>query len=245
MNAPIYYIGGSKGGVGKSKLAFALVDYLQGRRQNTLLLETDSANPDVWKAHHEHESPTLVCRSTNLDMAEGWIELVNFCDDYPDHIAVVNSAARSNTGMEKYGVTLKDTLADLRRDLTAFWIINRQLDSVELLRSFLDVFPDALVHVCRNLYFGEVGAFTLYNTSKIRKGIEEKGRTLNFPDLANRVADRLYSERWPIWKALEKLQIGDRAELRRWQLLCAKMFGQVLSTDRGAETHQEQEGDEA
>ena len=31
MNAPILYIGGSKGGVGKSSLAFALVDYLIAR----------------------------------------------------------------------------------------------------------------------------------------------------------------------------------------------------------------------
>ena len=28
MNASIFYVGGSKGGVGKSKLAFALIDYL-------------------------------------------------------------------------------------------------------------------------------------------------------------------------------------------------------------------------
>ena len=43
MNAPIYYVGGSKGGVGKSKLAFALIDYLKEREQQILLLETDSA----------------------------------------------------------------------------------------------------------------------------------------------------------------------------------------------------------
>ena len=29
MNAPIYYIGGSKGGVGKSKFSFSLIDYLK------------------------------------------------------------------------------------------------------------------------------------------------------------------------------------------------------------------------
>ena len=47
MNAPIFYIGGSKGGVGKSKMAFALIDYLKERGQSLLLLETDNANPDV------------------------------------------------------------------------------------------------------------------------------------------------------------------------------------------------------
>jgi hypothetical protein len=40
------------------------------------------------------------------------------------------------------GATLKETLAGLQRDLTAFRAINRQRDSIELLRSFLDVFPE-------------------------------------------------------------------------------------------------------
>jgi hypothetical protein len=241
MNAPIFYVGGSKGGVGKSMLAFALIDYLKRQKQNVLLLETDNANPDVFKAHQPHENESLVCKPVNLDVAEGWIELVNHCDEYPGHIAVINSAARSNMGMEKYGATLLETLSELQRALTAFWIINRQLDSVELLRSFLAAFPDALVHVCRNLHFGEADRFEIWNESKTRKAIEQKGRTLDFPELANRVADRIYSDRLPIWEALAGLPLGDRAELRRWQLCCATMFGRVLPKER-AEARPETDG---
>lgn len=228
MNAPILYIGGSKGGVGKSSLAFALVDYLIAREKNVLLLETDTSNPDVYKAHLPHENAALVCKLVNLDGAEGWIELVNFCDENPAHIAVVNSAARSNTGMEKYGATLKETLGELQRGLTAFWVINRQRDSIELLRAFLDVFPEALVHVCRNLYFGEPEKFERYNDSKTRTAIEQKGLSLNFPALADRVVDKLYSGRMPIQQALAELPIGDRAELKRWRGRCAEMFDRAL-----------------
>jgi cellulose biosynthesis protein BcsQ len=130
MNAPIFYVGGSKGGVGKSKLTFALVDYLTAREHKVLLLETDNSNPDVWKAHQPFENASLVCKLPNLDLAEGWIELVNHCDEFPEHIAVINSAARSNAGMEQYGSTLKETLAELERDMTALWVINRQRERV-------------------------------------------------------------------------------------------------------------------
>jgi hypothetical protein len=112
--------------------------------------------------------------------------------------------------------------------LTAFWVINRQRDSIELLRSFVDVFPEARVHVCRNLYFGEAEKFELYNESKTRKAVEEKGLTLDFPALANRVADKLYSGRMTIQKALAELPLGDRAELKRWRLRCAEMFNRSL-----------------
>ena len=130
--------------------------------------------------------------------------------------------------MEKYGATLKETLGDLQRNLTAFWIINRQRDSVELLRSFLDVFPDSPAHVCRNLFFGDAEKFERYNESKTRKAIEEKGFTLDFPAVADRVADKLYSGRMSIQKALAEMHLGDRAELRRWRARYTEMFDKVL-----------------
>lgn len=228
MNETIFYVGGSKGGVGKSQCCFALIDYLLESGKKVLLLETDTANPDTYKAHHAHEHEGLVCGIANLDISDGWIEMVNLADRFPGHCLVINSTARSNTGMEKYGMTLRETLGELNRKLVTFWLINRQRDSIELLWGFLNAFPDALVHVCRNLYFGTPEKFELYNGSKARQHIEKRGRTLDFPDLGSRVADRLYCERLPVSMALSQLPIGDRAELRRWKNACAKMFGTAL-----------------
>jgi len=228
MNKPIFYVGGSKGGVGKSKVSFALIDYLRDRETKVLLLESDTSNPDVYKAHFPHADDGLVCKEVDLDKAEGWIELVNAASEFPDHAVVINSAARSNTGMGKYGATLRETLSELDRKLTTFWVINRQRDSMELLRAFLNTYPDALVFICRNTYYGPPEKFELYNTSKTREIVEKKGKTLDFPDLADRVADKLYSGRMPIRIALSKLSIGDRAELRRWKNACASMFDEAL-----------------
>ncbi len=154
MNAAMYYVGGSKGGVGKSKLSFALIDYLFAQEKKILLLETDTSNPDVYKTHHPHESDSLISKIIDLDVAEGWIKLVNYADEFPEHTVVINSAARSNTGITKYGEMLRETLGELDRELVTFWMLNRQRDSLELLRGFLNSFPDALIYACRNMYFG-------------------------------------------------------------------------------------------
>lgn len=130
--------------------------------------------------------------------------------------------------MEKYGATLKETLTDLQRELITFWVINRQRDSIELLRSFLDVFPETKVNVCRNLYFGEAEKFELYNDSKIRKTVEDKGRSLDFPALADRVSDKMSANRLSMEQAFGELPLGDRAELKRWRIFCAEMFDLVL-----------------
>ena len=71
MNAPIYYVGGSKGGVGKSLMAFALIDYLASHGNKILLIESDNSNPDVYKAHQPHQNETLVCEIMDLDSADG------------------------------------------------------------------------------------------------------------------------------------------------------------------------------
>ena len=229
MNPPILYVGGSKGGVGKSYMSFALLDYLTERNKKILLLETDTSNPDVFKAHAK-EGSELECRQLDLDMADGWIELINFADEFSDHVMVINSAARSNSGIEKYGTTLKETLPELDRKLYTFWMINRQRDSLELLRDFRASFGDAgPVNVFRNLYFGASENFERYNNSKIRKQIEETGGgSFDFPDLADRVSDMIYSERRSITQALQELPIGDRAELKRWRAKYFAIFDTLL-----------------
>ena len=151
MAKRIYLIGGSKGGVGKSMVTMATVDYLQQQGETVLLIESDTGNPDVWKAYKETTETELV----NLDDADGWIQLVNLCDSHPDSVVVVNSAARNNQGVSAYGETLNGTLAELNRTLITLWVINRQRDSLELLKEYMDAIPNAVIHVFRNGYFGE------------------------------------------------------------------------------------------
>lgn len=102
-----------------------MIDYLLESGKKVLALETDTANPDVYKAHHPHESDSLICKIADLDLADGWIELVNMADEFPGHCLVINAAARSHSGMEKYGMTLRETLGELDRTLTTFWMVNR------------------------------------------------------------------------------------------------------------------------
>ena len=46
----IYWVGGSKGGVGKSMMTMATLDYLIERGDRVALIETDTSNHDVWNA---------------------------------------------------------------------------------------------------------------------------------------------------------------------------------------------------
>lgn len=115
---------GSKGGVGKSLFSFALVDYLLSRNANALLVDTDTDNPDVFKAHKDLALPNLLCRLNSLDDADGWADLLDTVQNYPDYAVVINAAARTKTSTTSYGDIMKEALREMRRELTVFWIIN-------------------------------------------------------------------------------------------------------------------------
>ncbi|WP_443093091.1 nucleotide-binding protein [Duganella callida] len=224
MAKNIYLIGGSKGGVGKSLVSMATVDYLMQRDEEVLLVDADTSNPDVWKAYKDIVRTDLL----DLDKADDWIELINLCDNNPECIVVINTAARNNKGVSAYGTTLNGTLSELKRKLVTLWVINRQRDSLELLKEYMDAIPDAIVHVMRNGYFGEERKFELYNSSKRRTLVEERGGlSLTFPDLADRVSDDIYSKRLSIALAAKDLPLGNRAELHRWRAAVKSLLDQL------------------
>jgi hypothetical protein len=221
----IYWIGGSKGGVGKSMMALAAIDYLLSERRKVLLVECDNANPDVFRAYQE----LVPAERADLDEADGWIHLVNVCDAHRDRAIVVNTAARNNVAVARYGQTLDSSLEALDATLVALWMINRQRDSLELLTEFMEAVPRAAVHVVRNGYFGDSQKFELYNSSNLRASVESRGgQSLTLPDLADRVADDLYSQRLSVCAAAKSLPIGNRAELARWRSEVRKVLAGVL-----------------
>ena len=223
-NLFLYFIGGSKGGVGKSILSMLLADFLtQYRKRKIILVESDTSNPDVGKTFTHSDDVEVL--SLSLDEADGWIELVNYCEA-SDKDLVINSAARSGEAIEKFGDTLIGSLDELQRQLVSFWVINRQRDSIELLKKYMDVVPGEL-HVVRNTFYGEPQKFELFNNSKTKVEAEKRGATIDLPDLADRVTDDLYSKRLSIVTALETMPLGNKAELKRWRSLAWKMFDEI------------------
>ena len=225
MAKPIYIVSGSKGGVGKSIVSMALIDYLQQQGETVLLVEADTTNPDVYKAYkNELENERI-----DLDEADGWIDLVNLCDKKPDSVVVINTPARNNAGVKAYGQTLTNTLPQLKRKLVTLWVINRQRDSLELLKEYMESVNNGGIHILRNLHHGEERKFELFNGSKVREAVENQGgKALNFPDLADRVADEIHSNRLSITKANSEMPLGNRAELTRWRNQCGKLFAEVV-----------------
>ena len=155
------------------------------------------------------------------------MDLANRLAENPNQSAVINTPARSGEGVKLYGTLLSESLSELERKLVTLWVINSQRDSLQLLREYLDAMHAGTTYVLRNLYHGPERKFELYNSSKIRETVEIAGKTLNFPDLADRISDQLHSERLTIEQVIATAPLGNRAEVNRWVKECASVFEQV------------------
>jgi hypothetical protein len=154
---------------------------------------------------------------------------VNLVEGKPESTFVINTGARNQTGIANFGKTLSKALPQLKRKLVVFWLIDRKRESLELLSDFLEALPDAEMHVVRNMYLGTEKKFELYNGSKMRATIEQNGgRSLNFPEVADRVTDAMNKGRLTIARAVGELSLGDRMELERWRDECKVMLAEVI-----------------
>jgi hypothetical protein len=227
----IYYVGGGKGGVGKSMVSLALVQYLidkYGDSKPIHLIETDESNPDVGRVYKGKIPVTNVI----LDEDEkGWILMSEVIETSTDTLFVVNSAARSNMGIRKHGRNFTAVLESgkVPYGLVTLWPMNRQKDSVNLLEDFLGYVSFGSVYPVRNCYFGEPGDFALYAKRLPESGILKSriSTTLNFPALADIIADDFYTGGRTIPETVDNLGAFAGQSFLSWRNQAYEMFGEM------------------
>lgn len=219
-----FIIGGGKGGVGKSIVSHALIDYIKVHNKPITIIETDTSNPDVGMVHEKDN--TLTVKYINLDQKDGWLNFIDTLEK-TEGMVIINLASRSNTAVNSYGKILTEVLPEIKGEIRTIWVINRQRDSIELLHEYRQIIPTR-VDVLMNGYFGDKEKFSLFTGAPIKNEIEnEGGKTAFFPDLADRVTDEMNAKRMAIADAEKAMSLSSRAELSRWKKEVAYVFRQL------------------
>jgi hypothetical protein len=232
----LVYVGGSKGGTGKSMVCSALVDYFRKTfpDDEVLLVETDSSNPDVGRLYGRTKGVFLKGLVLNEEDS-GWMELVDDIDETSAGHIVVNSMAAANLGVKKQGFHLDQSIAngDLDVKFDVFWVLNRNKDSVTLLRDFLESMRSATVYPVLNLYFGKQEEFSFYRSSlDIHEKVTERGgRLLVFPNLNDLITDKIYTDEINLEELPRHLKLGMRTGLERWLSMVREVFDSVYVSE--------------
>ena len=164
----LVYVGGSKGGTGKSMVCMALMNYFRNRfpKDEIMLVETDSSNPDVGRLYRKTEG--VISRGLFLNEEDSaWMTMVDAIAQTPARHIIINSMAASNLGIQNHWALLDNNILNGRLDVkfSVFWAMNRNKDSVVLLKDFLTWMKSATVYPVLNLYFGKEDEFVFYRAA--------------------------------------------------------------------------------
>lgn len=141
--AKIHFIGGEKGGVGKSLLARVLAQYFIDHQMPFLGFDTDRSHGALMRFYAGYASPVVVDRYENLDA------IMEAAVEDPNRRILVDLAAQTHEPLVKWmddsGVL---NLADEVGVGIQYWhVMDTGRDSVDLLRRLLDRFGTSLKYV--------------------------------------------------------------------------------------------------
>ena len=138
--ANIHFVGGEKGGVGKSLVARVLAQYMIDREIPFLGFDTDRSHGALMRFYSGYASPVVVDRYEALDA------IVEAAVEQPERRVLVDLAAQTHDPLVKWmddaGVL---NLADEMGLSICYWhVMDSGKDSVDLLRKLLDRFGTGL-----------------------------------------------------------------------------------------------------
>ena len=222
----VFLVGGSKGGVGKTLLSFALSDFFEVNDHPFAVVESDSANSDFSSAFLSTKNPPKIAH-ISLDSEAGFRQLIAFATSQNSDV-IVNSPAGFVSFIRTHGSAFEGALLANNLPMITYWPINRERDSMNALKQFIDHITLPCIPV-RNLVFGEPDEFELFNHSRLKESLDEKQNlTINMPALASRCAVQLRNERWTISTGLNKSSFSNRIELFRWRTAMHDELARVL-----------------
>jgi hypothetical protein len=136
----LHFIGGEKGGVGKSVVARILAQYFIDREIPFLGFDTDKSHGSLLRFYADYAAPAVIDRYEGLD------QIIEAAAEQPARRIVVDLAAQTHRFLAQW--MEESALLDIRDELglaLSYWhVMDSGRDSVDLLIKLLDQFGDRL-----------------------------------------------------------------------------------------------------
>jgi hypothetical protein len=215
----IHFIGGEKGGVGKSLTARLLAQYFIDRELPFTGFDTDRSHGALLRFYADFSAPALLDQHDSLD------PIVEAALEQPEHRVLVDLAAQTLRPVEQWleQADFVDFAEENGLQLTWWHVMDNGRDSADLLRQWLDTFGDRVPLV---LVLNEVRGdrFEILETSGLLEQAETLGarvvRLRRLPDAIMQKIDRQSSSFWAAVnhpdRAVSGLGLLDRQRVKVW-----------------------------
>lgn len=217
--ANIHFIGGEKGGVGKSLVSRLVAQYLIDKELPFLGFDTDRSHGALLRFYAGFASPVLVDRYEALD------SIIEAAVEQPDRRLLVDLAAQTHDPLVKWmdesGVL--DMAAESGFTITYWHVMDSGRDSVDLLKKLLDRFGARLNYVLvRNQMRGDDFGM-LEQSGEQDRALGFGAHVVSIRHLSDSIIQKIDASSSSFWAAqhdADKSRTGlgmmDRQRLKMW-----------------------------
>ena len=226
----IHFIGGEKGGVGKSLVARLLAQYCIDRELPFVAFDTDRSHGALLRFYGAYTTPASVDDQDSLD------RIVEAAAEVPERRVLVDLAAQTQEPMRRWadGAGLADLAAEIGLGLTWWHVMDAGRDSTDLLGALLDALPAGMKLVLvKNEVRGE--KFDLLESSGLLARAAAVGAQVislrKLPESTMQKIDALSTSFWAAVhhpdRAATGLGLLERQRVKTWLQRAYAEIGQV------------------
>ena len=217
--ANIHFIGGEKGGVGKSLVSRLVAQYLIDKELPFLGFDTDRSHGALLRFYSGFASPVLIDRYEALD------SIIEAAVEQPDRRILVDLAAQTHDPlvqwMDESGVL--DMASESGFTITYWHVMDSGRDSVDLLKKLLDRFGARLSYVLvRNQMRGDDFGM-LEQSGEQDRALGFGAHVVTIKHLSDAIIQKIDASSSSFWAAqhdADKSRTGlgmmDRQRLKMW-----------------------------
>jgi hypothetical protein len=216
--ASINFIGGEKGGVGKSVTARALAQYFIDKGVDFTGFDTDRSHHSFNRFYADYASPVIVDSFEGLDLIFAAFE------DNPRQCVIVDLAAQTSSPLGKWikDASLLELFADMGITVNFWHVMDDGRDAVDLLGTLTDTYgPGPNYIVVQN--HGRGSNFVLLRNSHALQKAEALGaHVVELPRLHDASMRKIDQHNTSFWKAVndrespDALGMLERQRVKTW-----------------------------
>lgn len=213
--ANIHFIGGEKGGVGKSLTARLLAQYCIDRQLPFKAFDTDRSHGALLRFYGDYTAPVAMERTEALDA------IVEAAAEQPEGRVIVDLAAQTHDTLAQWmeEASLLALAADEGIVLTYWHVMDAGKDSADLLGKLLDRFGNGLRYVLvRNQVRGSDFA-ALAQSGQLQRAEALGAKVLDLRKLSEGALLKIEAASSSFWKATTPgggLGLLDRQRVKTW-----------------------------
>ena len=225
----IHFVGGEKGGVGKSVLARLLAQYHIDHQLPFTAFDTDRSHGAMLRFYADYSRPIL------LDEFESTDQLMEAALA-ADQDILVDLAAQTSTPLHRW-IEQNDLLhlADEEQVPVVFWhVLDDGADSIALLAALCDRYEDNATYVVVRNY-GRGRDFSAFDASPVRARAQELGAmVIDLPELHAGTMRKIDHQGISLWAGAHNKDSGlglmDRQRVKVWLRRVYQQLDQVGPT---------------